>query len=89
MFAGAISFILVCTGGMRFACLVVVGAGELVVGPIIGVLVAQIGPLFCIYSKFLPCPMVIRESLLYPNFNVVLPVQRSSVVSLSFTFIPL
>ena len=53
LFAGAISFILVCTGGMKFACgsgapvvLVVVGAGELVVGPIIGVLVAQIGPLF-------------------------------------------
>ena len=53
MFAGAISFILVCTGGMKFACgsgapvvLVVVGAGELVVGPIIDVLVAQIGTLF-------------------------------------------
>ena len=44
--AGAISFIPVCTGGMKFACLVVVGAGELVVGPIIGVLVAQIGTLF-------------------------------------------
>ena len=46
LFAGAISFILVCTGGMKFACLVVVSVGELVVGPIIGVLVAQIGPLF-------------------------------------------
>ena len=70
-------------------CGVIVRRGATVAaGPVLSIFISPFGPLVCIFSKLLPCAVVVKKSFLYPDFNIVLPVQRSGVVTLCFSFVP-
>ena len=67
----------------------VVSVNALVAGPFLCIFIALFGPLVCIFSELLPCVAVGRKPFLYPDFNVVLPVQRNGVVTLCLSFVPI
>ena len=58
-------------------------------GPVLGIFVSPFGPLVWVFCKLLPCAVVARKSFLYPDFNIVLPVQRGGVVTLCFSCVPI